>query len=102
MLIDSNISWNIEGFYDFWASLLIYLDIKLFPVQIFKKLSLGSYRWQSYNETHVISTNMGKGLRELGQLPRTSIAIYAETRAEWIMSAFGAFSQGCIFNPKFR
>jgi len=61
--------------------------------KIFKKLSLGSYRWQSYNETHVISTNMGKGLRELGQLPRTSIAIYAETRAEWIMSAFGAFSQ---------
>jgi len=61
--------------------------------KVFKKLSLGSYRWISYNEAHAISTNFGKGLRVLGQLPRTPIAIYAETRAEWIMSALGAFSQ---------
>jgi len=61
--------------------------------KVFKKLSLGSYRWISYDETHRISTAFGKGLRELGALPRTPIAIYAETRAEWLMSAFGAFSQ---------
>lgn len=61
--------------------------------KVFKKLSLGSYRWISYNEAHTISTDFGKGLRELGQLPRTPIAIYAETRAEWIMSALGAFAQ---------
>ena len=61
--------------------------------QVFKKLSLGSYRWISYNEAQTISVNLGKGLRALGQSPLTPIAIYAETRAEWIMSAFGAFSQ---------
>lgn len=61
--------------------------------KMFKKLSLGSYRWISYNEAHVISSHFGKGLRVLGELPKTPIAIYAETRAEWIMSAFGAFSQ---------
>jgi len=61
--------------------------------KVFKKLSLGSYRWISYNEAQTISVNLGKGLRALGQSPLTSIAIYAETRAEWIMSAFGAFSQ---------
>merc|ERR1719341_1359353 len=38
----------------------------------------------------------GKGLRELGQQPSESIVIYAETRAEWIMSAFGAFSQSIV------
>ena len=50
-------------------------------------------RWISYNEAKTLSTNFGQGLRVLGQLPRTPIAIYAETRAEWIMSALGAFSQ---------
>jgi long-chain acyl-CoA synthetase len=47
----------------------------------------------SYNEVHSVSTQFGKGLQLLGQKARTPIAIYAETRAEWIMSAFGAFSQ---------
>ena len=51
------------------------------------------FRWISYNEAHTISTDFGKGLRVLGQQPRTAIAIFAETRAEWIMSALGAFSQ---------
>ncbi|XP_023327811.1 long-chain-fatty-acid--CoA ligase 4 [Eurytemora carolleeae] len=64
--------------------------------KMFKKLSLGSYRWISYNEAHVISSNFGKGLRVLGEQPQTPIAIYAETRAEWIMSAFGAFSQRIV------
>eukprot|EP00088_Acartia_fossae_P000522 TRINITY_DN10218_c0_g1_i10.p1 TRINITY_DN10218_c0_g1~~TRINITY_DN10218_c0_g1_i10.p1 ORF type:complete len:712 (-),score=107.37 TRINITY_DN10218_c0_g1_i10:1218-3353(-) len=61
--------------------------------KVFKKLSLGTYRWISYNEAHSISKEFGRGLRELGQQPRNPIAIYAETRAEWIISAFGAFSQ---------
>jgi long-chain acyl-CoA synthetase len=61
--------------------------------KVFKKLSLGDYTWLSFDEVHSISTHFGRGLRELGQLPHTPIAIYAETRAEWIMSAFGAFSQ---------
>jgi len=61
--------------------------------KVFKKLDLGAYRWISYIEAHTTSTNFGKGLRLLGEEPKTPIAIYAETRAEWIMSAFGAFSQ---------
>jgi len=61
--------------------------------KIFKKLSLGEYKWITYNEAHSISRQFGRGLRELGVTPHTSIVIYAETRAEWIMSAFGAFSQ---------
>jgi len=61
--------------------------------KVFKKLSLGDYHWISFDDVHQISTEFGRGLRELGQQPHTPIAIYAETRAEWIMSAFGAFSQ---------
>jgi len=61
--------------------------------KVFKKLHLGSYQWISYDQAQLISTQFGKGLIELGQEPRSPIAIYAETRKEWIMSAFGAFSQ---------
>jgi len=61
--------------------------------KVFKKLILGAYRWISYKDAHSISKSFGRGLRELGQLPRTPIAIYAETRYEWLMSAFGAFNQ---------
>eukprot|EP00092_Neocalanus_flemingeri_P007270 GFUD01007850.1.p1 GENE.GFUD01007850.1~~GFUD01007850.1.p1 ORF type:complete len:710 (+),score=206.08 GFUD01007850.1:109-2238(+) len=64
--------------------------------KVFKKLLLGDYKWITYNQTHSISTLFGKGLRELGQLPSESIVIYAETRAEWIMAAFGAFSQSIV------
>jgi len=64
--------------------------------KVFKKWELGEYKWQTYEQTLKISNNFGKGLRVLGQEPKATIAIYAETRAEWIMSALGAFSQSII------
>merc|ERR1719290_957252 len=64
--------------------------------KVFKKLSLGDYKWTTYNQTQETSTLFGAGLRELGQQPSETIVIYAETRAEWIMSAFGAFSQSIV------
>jgi len=64
--------------------------------KVFKKLSLGDYQWITYNQTQTTSNLFGKGLRELGQQPSEAIVIYAETRAEWIMSAFGAFSQSIV------
>ena len=67
-----------------------------FDGKVFKKLNLGSYEWMSYHEAYQTSTNFGRGLRYLNQEPRTPIAIYAETRAEWILAALGAFSQSII------
>jgi len=64
--------------------------------KVFKKLSLGEYKWIDFTETRAISYSFGKGLRELGQEAGQNIAIYAETRAEWIMSAQGAFSQSMV------
>jgi len=64
--------------------------------KVFKKLNLGEYQWMNYREAHEISTQFGCGLRKLGQQPRMPIAIYAETKAEWMMSALGAFSQSII------
>ena len=59
--------------------------------KVFKKLELGDYRWISYNQLAATAESFGRGLRLLGQEPGTSIAIYAETRAEWMMSCLGAF-----------
>lgn len=64
--------------------------------KVFKKLNLGEYEWMNYKKAHEISTEFGRGLRKLGQEPKLPIAIYAETKAEWMMSALGAFSQSII------
>merc|ERR1712038_2205778 len=63
------------------------------PEKFSKKLALGDYKWISYNQLAATAESFGRGLRLLGQEPGTSIAIYAETRAEWMMSCLGAFSQ---------
>jgi len=61
--------------------------------KVFKKLTLGEYQWTTYNQAWKMSQNFGLGLRKLGVQSRDKIAIYAETRQEWILSALGAFSQ---------
>ena len=61
--------------------------------KVFKKLALGSYQWLNYNQVHASTLSFGAGLRQLGQEPGSIIAIYAETRAEWMISCLGAFSQ---------
>ena len=43
---------------------------------------------------HASALSFGAGLRfQLGQKPKSLITIYSETRAEWMISCFGAFSQ---------
>ena len=48
----------------------------------------------TYNMVHASALSFGAGLRfHLGQKPKSLITIYSETRAEWMMSCLGAFSQ---------
>ena len=37
--------------------------------------------------------SFGRGLRELGLRPKENIVLFAETRAEWLISAFGCMKQ---------
>ena len=64
--------------------------------KVLQKLLLGNYMWISFKDTYSLSTKFGKGLRMLDQQPEDSIVIYAETRAEWMIAAFGAFSQSIV------
>lgn len=61
--------------------------------KIFQKLTLGEYQWMSYDQVKETALCFGRGLRLLGLQPRTKISMYAETRAEWMISCLGAFSQ---------
>ncbi|XP_056630489.1 long-chain-fatty-acid--CoA ligase 4 isoform X2 [Diorhabda carinulata] len=61
--------------------------------RVFKKFVMGDYRWKSFSEVNILATNFGKGLCELGNEPGKNVAIFAETRAEWMIAAHGIFKQ---------
>ncbi|KAF7692580.1 long-chain-fatty-acid--CoA ligase 3b [Silurus meridionalis] len=59
--------------------------------KVFKKVILGNYNWLSYEETFQLAQRFGSGLAALGQKPQCNIAIFCETRAEWIIAAQACF-----------
>ncbi|XP_030629001.1 long-chain-fatty-acid--CoA ligase 3b [Chanos chanos] len=59
--------------------------------KVFKKVILGEYNWLSYQSTFDACRCFGSGLAALGQKPLCNIAIFCETRAEWIISAQACF-----------
>ncbi|XP_036937889.1 long-chain-fatty-acid--CoA ligase 3a [Acanthopagrus latus] len=59
--------------------------------KVFKKVVLGEYRWLSYKEVLIAASQLGSGLASLGQRPKNTIAIFCETRAEWIIAAQACF-----------
>ncbi|ELV09943.1 Long-chain-fatty-acid--CoA ligase 3 [Tupaia chinensis] len=52
---------------------------------------LGHYNWLSYEDVFIRAFNFGNGLQTLGQKPKTNIAIFCETRAEWMIAAQACF-----------
>ncbi|XP_066477319.1 fatty acid CoA ligase Acsl3 [Tiliqua scincoides] len=61
--------------------------------KVFKKVILGKYNWLSYEDVYSKANDFGNGLAVLGQQPKTNIAIFCETRAEWMIAA-----QACFMN----
>lgn len=59
--------------------------------KVFKKVILGNYNWLSYEEAYHAAKCFGSGLAALGQRPQCNIAIFCETRAEWIVAAQACF-----------
>uniref|UniRef100_A0A671LZQ2 long-chain-fatty-acid--CoA ligase n=1 Tax=Sinocyclocheilus anshuiensis TaxID=1608454 RepID=A0A671LZQ2_9TELE len=59
--------------------------------KIFKKLVLGDYSWMTYEEVSQAVESFGSGLAALGQQPHNTIAIFCETRAEWMITAQACF-----------
>uniref|UniRef100_A0A146SA94 long-chain-fatty-acid--CoA ligase n=1 Tax=Fundulus heteroclitus TaxID=8078 RepID=A0A146SA94_FUNHE len=59
--------------------------------KVFKKVILGEYQWLSYDQLDSIVSEFGSGLAALGQKPKSTIAIFCETRAEWMITAQACF-----------
>ncbi|XP_069798782.1 long-chain-fatty-acid--CoA ligase 4 isoform X1 [Dendropsophus ebraccatus] len=59
--------------------------------KVFKKLILGDYKWLSYEEVNTRVTHLGSGLAALSLKPRSTVAIFCETRAEWMITAQACF-----------
>uniref|UniRef100_A0AAR2JQ49 long-chain-fatty-acid--CoA ligase n=1 Tax=Pygocentrus nattereri TaxID=42514 RepID=A0AAR2JQ49_PYGNA len=59
--------------------------------KVFQKLVLGEYSWKSYEDVEREVELLGSGLAALGQQPATNIAIFCETRADWMVTAQACF-----------
>ncbi|XP_052758691.1 long-chain-fatty-acid--CoA ligase 4 isoform X3 [Galleria mellonella] len=59
--------------------------------RLFKKFKMGDYVWRTYTEVEAEARQFASGLRALGCAPRANIAMFAETRAEWMLAAHGCF-----------
>jgi long-chain acyl-CoA synthetase len=59
--------------------------------RVFKKYVLGSYKWRSFEDLATEASRVSIGLRHLGLKSSDRIAIVAETRAEWIITAYACF-----------
>jgi len=60
--------------------------------KVFKKYSLSSnYKWTSYEDVYKRVNNLSNGLLSLGLKSNDKIVLFAETRPEWLVSAFACF-----------
>nr|XP_033321296.1 long-chain-fatty-acid--CoA ligase 4 isoform X1 [Megalopta genalis] len=61
--------------------------------RIFKKYKMGEYKWKSYTEVDRLTNSFSRGLKDLGLTTRKNVVLFAETRAEWMIAAYGCFKQ---------
>ena len=62
--------------------------------KMFKKYHLGDYRWITYEDADATADYVGRGLRSLGLSKGMKICMFADTRAEWMLTAQASFRQG--------
>ncbi|XP_047333747.1 long chain acyl-CoA synthetase 8-like [Impatiens glandulifera] len=59
----------------------------------FEKVHLGEYEWESYGQVFDRACNFASGLVKLDHDLNTRAAIFADTRAEWLIAFQGCFRQ---------
>ncbi|XP_002737732.1 fatty acid CoA ligase Acsl3-like [Saccoglossus kowalevskii] len=59
--------------------------------RVFKKVILGEYQWESFDQVDKRVENFGAGLNVLGLKPRQNVVVYAETRAEFMITMQACF-----------
>jgi len=59
--------------------------------KVFAKFNLGDYHWRSYRDFGDQAEKFGRGLREIGVESKARVVMFAESRAEWMISAYACF-----------
>jgi len=59
--------------------------------KVFAKFNLGDYHWRSYRDFGDQAEKFGRGLREIGVESKAKVAMFAESRAEWMIAAYACF-----------
>ncbi|CAJ1964750.1 unnamed protein product [Sphenostylis stenocarpa] len=59
----------------------------------FEKLHLGDYEWETYGEVFTRVSNFASGLLKLGHSIDSRVAIFSDTRSEWLIALQGCFRQ---------
>ena len=58
---------------------------------LYRKFVLGTYHWRTFEDFANEATIIGQAFKNLGIKPKDKIAILAETRAEWMITAYACF-----------
>jgi len=61
--------------------------------KLMKKYELGDYNWKTYAQVDEIAANLASGFASIGIQPKAKVAIFAETRMEWLITAMAAFKR---------
>jgi long-chain acyl-CoA synthetase len=59
--------------------------------KVFKKYNLGQYNYSTYEQIFERINNFSNGLLNIGLKSNDNVVLFAETRPEWIIAAFGCF-----------
>ncbi len=59
--------------------------------KVFKKLALGQYKWSTNTKLFERINNFSNGLLSVGLKSDMNVVLFAETRPEWLMTAFSCF-----------
>jgi len=59
--------------------------------RVHAKYDLGDYQWRSYRDFGDQAEMFGRGLRELGIDAKERVVMLSETRADWMIAAYGCF-----------
>jgi long-chain acyl-CoA synthetase len=58
--------------------------------KLMKKYELGDYSWKTFNQVNETVNALSRGFDVLNLKPKEKIAIFAETREEWFITAMVA------------
>ena len=59
--------------------------------KVFKKFSLGTYKWSTYEKVLKRVDNLSNGLLNVGLKSNDKVVLFADTKPEWIISALACF-----------